>query len=225
MRRCKKLRRRWTVSKIHAGLKIGKLTVTEKRGRSNDGHQIWACLCECGTTVERTSNNLSSSFRRNVPSNCGCVPSIGGFRHGKRKSPEYGVWQGIKARCLNESNKDYRRYGPLGMDAGWADDFMAFYDHVGGQPSADMQIDRIDTNVGYFPGNVRWVSVLDQARNKTNCYVWFIDGKMYETCQEVADAYERSLKTAYGWFVGVFDKRRGSYTPPKNGCIRLRRYE
>ena len=50
----------------------------------------------------------------------------------------------------------------------WENDFMAFYNHVGAAPDRNYSIDRINGNLGYFPGNVRWATVIEQQRNRSS---------------------------------------------------------
>ena len=42
---------------------------------------------------------------------------------------------------------------------------MAFYEHIGPRPSFLHTVDRIDNESGYEPGNVRWATRKEQARN------------------------------------------------------------
>ena len=40
--------------------KFGHLTVIERNGKSNDGHYMWLCKCDCGNEVTVRGNNLTS---------------------------------------------------------------------------------------------------------------------------------------------------------------------
>ncbi len=93
------------------------------------------------------------------------------FRHGYAPRNgmigEYRVWHGIKSRCLNPRNPGYKDYGGRGIrihDA-WLEDFQAFFDHVGKRPTDKHKLDRIDNDGSYEPGNVRWVTHKENARN------------------------------------------------------------
>lgn len=43
--------------------------------------------------------------------------------------------------------------------------FEAFYSEIGSAPSKKHTVDRIDVNGNYEPGNVRWATAIEQARN------------------------------------------------------------
>ncbi len=53
------------------GLKFGKLTVIERRGKSKHGHALWLCNCECGGSKIVKSVNL----RKGITRSCGCLKS------------------------------------------------------------------------------------------------------------------------------------------------------
>lgn len=81
---------------------------------------------------------------------------------------EYGIWAGIIKRCENRNNHAYPRYGGrgIGICAEWRHDFPAFLAHVGPRPSPVHSVDRINNDGNYEPGNVRWATPTDQARNR-----------------------------------------------------------
>lgn len=89
--------------------------------------------------------------------------------HGLSKHPLYSVWKDIRRRCSKESRSDYARYGGKGVTVcdRWSD-FKKFYDDniSGWQPG--LSIDRIDFRKGYSPENVRWATIKEQNRNKSD---------------------------------------------------------
>lgn len=81
----------------------------------------------------------------------------------------YRVWDGIIQRCYNPYAKNYRNYGGRGirMLEEWRRDFSAFEEFClanGWKPG--LQVDRIDNDDGYYPGNIRFVTSADNLWNK-----------------------------------------------------------
>lgn len=100
-------------------------------------------------------------------------------RHGRRAAthghtmrggvtPTYSSWLAMRARCNNPRHTYYANYGGRGIticDA-WGD-FEAFLRDVGERPSLAHSLDRINNDGHYEPGNVRWATAKEQARNRT----------------------------------------------------------
>jgi hypothetical protein len=88
--------------------------------------------------------------------------------HGMSTRPEYRCWQQLKNRCLNPNHLAFPDYGGRGIsvDPEWVKSFEAFYASVGPRPSPQHSLDRIDNNRGYWPDNVRWVTVDVQMNNR-----------------------------------------------------------
>lgn len=89
----------------------------------------------------------------------------------KARSPEQllrSVWHAVKARCHNPTHASYRYYGARGIHLwpAWHD-FQRFMADVGPRP-AGLELDRIDNNRGYEPGNVRWATRKQQMNNRRN---------------------------------------------------------
>ncbi len=81
--------------------------------------------------------------------------------------PVYKVWSSIIQRCTNPRNAKYQDYGGRGITVceRWRD-FDHFYKDVGPKPFQGAQIDRIDNDKGYLPGNVRWATRQENQRNR-----------------------------------------------------------
>jgi hypothetical protein len=72
-------------------------------------------------------------------------------------------------RCHNPSHVNFEGYGGRGIKVcdRWRAAFLNFLADVGDRPSARHSIDRFPNNDGnYEPGNVRWATRRQQARNK-----------------------------------------------------------
>lgn len=89
---------------------------------------------------------------------------------GKSTTPEYYSWNGMRRRCICPECPQYPRYGGRGIRVcdSWLESFESFLADVGKRPFPDAQLDRIDNDGHYEPGNVRWVSAAENARNRNN---------------------------------------------------------
>lgn len=103
-----------------------------------------------------------------TPAQCGplrCdVPGWG-------NTPEYFAWRNMIRRCEDARVEHFASYGGRGIKVWplWRASFAAFLADVGSRPAAGYSLDRPETNGHYQPGNVRWATRLEQARNmRTN---------------------------------------------------------
>jgi len=75
----------------------------------------------------------------------------------------------IKQRCTNPNAVPYPNYGGRGVTFGFPS-VRAFaewaLDNLGPKPGEHFSLDRIDNSRGYEPGNLRWATYSEQARNK-----------------------------------------------------------
>ena len=96
----------------------------------------------------------------------------------------YLRWQNMKARCHQPTNKDYHRYGAVGITVcdRWrygehgTSGFVLFLQDMGPPPFDGASLDRIDPTQGYTPNNVRWATMEEQTANKRNIKWLTIEG-------------------------------------------------
>lgn len=89
---------------------------------------------------------------------------------GRRAHPLYDIWRNMCARCHQSDYPSYTRYGGRGITVylPWRVDFwvfVAYIDTLGPKADKTYTLDRINTFVGYEPGNLRWASKTEQAQN------------------------------------------------------------
>ena len=164
------------------GQQFGRLLALGPIGRNKKSQIKWLCRCECGKTVVVEGGNLRGGHTQS----CGCIVaekrSTMHASHGLSNDPLYSVWSGVIRRCTNPNDLSFGRYGGRGITIcdEWRHDFQAFYDHVSKLPDCledGYTLDRADNSLGYMPGNVRWVTAIEQSRNRRNNHMITYGGK------------------------------------------------
>lgn len=87
--------------------------------------------------------------------------------NGRTYLPEYKIWGHMKSRCCNPKNKNYSVYGGVGIKVcdRWSE-FENFFVDMGTRPTDLHTLDLIENSKGYYPGNCRWATRLEQTRNR-----------------------------------------------------------
>lgn len=156
-----------------AGHRFGRWVVVSFSSKQGP-NAYWNCRCDCGTTELVCAGNL----RAGRSTSCGCHRAeqvrnrsrTHGQAGRKNQTKEYRTWAGMIQRCTNRTRGSWRRYGGRGIRVcdrwNYFENFLA---DMGPAPSPKHSLDRHPNNDGnYEPGNCRWATASEQARNKGN---------------------------------------------------------
>ena len=119
------------------------------------------------------------------------------------------IWHGMVRRCHNETDPSYARYGGRGIVVceRWRADVFAFLEDMGSPPSPEHTLDRINNDGNYEPGNCRWATAAEQARNKSSTLMVKWAGKKIPALEWA----ERLRLKPYG----VYQFLKMGYTPER----------
>lgn len=156
------------------------------------------CRCKCGTEKEVRKAHMNAGRTLS----CGCLATELRrkllTKHGHFGTPVYQTWAQMISRCTNPKSKSFQRYGARGIGVcdRWQA-FESFLEDMGERPDSH-SLDRIDNDRGYEPGNCRWATTQEQARNKrSNTIIELPSGERLKTW-EYAERLGVSLKAAWG---------------------------
>ena len=102
----------------------------------------------------------------------------------------FGRWQSMIARCYSKGCREYKNYGGRGITVcdewrGRPEGFLNYVEYVSQLEhfgEKNYSLDRIDVNGNYEPGNLRWASYRQQAKNRRRSVV--VDGKSLNELSE-----------------------------------------
>lgn len=157
----------------------------------------WECLCECGNKIICIGDAIKSGNTKS----CGCLKSEttinrctkhGLTRRGK-KAPEHNIWNHMKRRCLNPTNKAYKDYGGRGIKIceKWLN-FENFYRDMGPRPSSKHSIERVNNDGNYEPDNCLWILKSDQNKNQRSNLIINYQGET-----KILSEWAKSLNLKY----------------------------
>ena len=128
-----------------------------------------------------------------------------GATAGGEDTPTYRSWLKMRQRCFDSASLQYPYYGGRGITicARWSD-FVSFLADMGERPEG-RTLDRIEVNGNYEPGNCRWATRTEQARNRRDTVILEHDG-LRLTISEWAERLGVKRKTLHwrlrhGWSV------------------------
>jgi len=120
----------------------------------------------------------------------------------------YKSWRAMLDRCGNAKHEHYANYGGRGIMVceRWQD-FEAFLADLGPRPSRAHSLEREDGDGNYEPGNVRWATRTEQARNRRTSRVVEMDGEKL-TVAEWAERYGLARQVVVSRLERGWDLRR-----------------
>lgn len=186
----------------------------------NRGKRVyWHCRCACGVERDVLEQNLLNGRSRS----CGCLSrELAAVRmkrqatkHGGARTRPYRIWHKMIGRCNAKQGREFRNYSGRGIHVceEWKD-FTVFQDwSLKNGYSDDREIDRINNDKGYSPGNCRWATRTQQVRNRRNTAKETING-------ETKSVAEWCEIFGYPYYIGQSRHQRGiplnSAYRPKN---------
>jgi hypothetical protein len=147
------------------GKKFRRLTVLRFVGVSKHHRSQWLCRCACGKKTVVTGSNWERI------ESCGCLVKELATTHGHaptgKPSSTYRSWRDMKKRCYNPHAKEFKRYGGRGIKVcdRWKNSFENFLADMGKKP-VGLELERKNNDGSYEPGNCRWATHKEQARNR-----------------------------------------------------------
>lgn len=153
---------------MKVGEKINRWTLLEVTNRRTSSQEVLGLFeCECGTVKDVAIRRVVSGRTKS----CGCLKSElvskRATKHGLSEHPLYFAWHSMIRRVKGCTEKHRKNYASINVHPS----FETLIDFIKNAPDGwfpGAQLDRIDNNKDYEPGNVRWADRITQANNKSN---------------------------------------------------------
>lgn len=191
------------------GKHFDRLLVLERADSSEGKRVMYLCECDCGNKIVTRAESLRSGHTQS----CGCkhkdIVSALSTKHGHANTRLYIIWGSMIQRCCNPKHKAYKNYGGRGIKPckKWLENFETFYQWaISNGYSDNLQLDRMDNNIGYQPSNCRFITAKENNRNRRCTKMVTYHGEvkpLAEFCDIMNINYDLVLNriNSYGWSV------------------------
>jgi hypothetical protein len=214
------------------GRKIGKLTVI-KKAYSKNKRIYWECQCDC------PDQNIifvrgSSLVRKNPTKSCGCLQGLeeeenGNYKSGMTHSLLRHRYRHMINRCFTPGTRQYDDYGARGITVfhGWVSEikgvgFAAYKKYIEENfPDYEdllnkgYQINRINNDGNYEPGNLSIVTPEENSNNRRNNKFIEYAGETL-TISKMARKYNMSIGLLGGRLRKGWDIEKALFKPSQN---------
>lgn len=157
------------MSTNHVGEIAGVFEIVERMSyKDDDGHALYRGICkECG--FERIARLYDLRYTKEC-THIRVDGEVTSCRVNWSNERIQGIFDSMKQRCYNTSNKSYRWYGAKGIKVcnEWMNNPKLFEEwSMNNGYSDELTIDRIESSKDYSPDNCRWVTQINNAKYKS----------------------------------------------------------
>lgn len=189
--------------KIEVGEVINDMLVISEERDFKNNRRMLRCVCNvCKNEKLIYEGNLRdrpNSSKHETSCNFGIKKSLDRNFH--------EVWSQMKARIYNPNNPYYNRYGGRGLTTDYDnyvdffnDEYLNYIKAKAMYPNQKISIDRVDNNLGYVKGNIRWTIPVVQARNSTTVRKFVAqapNGQLYLTNNQIHFGLNHGLESKH----------------------------
>ncbi len=130
-----------------------------------DNELFELCKAEGCSRKHEARGYCSMHYKRLMRTGNPLVAHPNKVKHAMSYKREYFTWSSMLQRCTNPNHPKWKDYGGRGIRVcdRWLN-FNNFYEDTGDKPDG-LEIDRIDNEGNYEPGNVKWSTRSEQMLN------------------------------------------------------------